>query len=180
MVATHVALLRGVNLGGSNRLSMKELAALFVEAGCREVVTYVQSGNVVFQASDMVAERIAAQITEAIAARFGLHVPIVTRTVTEMARVVQGNPFLREGADPAALHVIFLASAPSDAQAGSLDPHRSPPDRFALHGREIYLHCPNGLARTRLTNDYFDRRLGTISTTRNWRTVLKLLELAGG
>src|SRR5579883_1675326 len=99
MVATHVALLRGVNLGGSNRLSMKELAALFVEAGCREVVTYVQSGNVVFQASDMVAERIAAQITEAIAVRFGLHVPIVTRTVTEIAQVVQGNPFLREGAD---------------------------------------------------------------------------------
>jgi uncharacterized protein (DUF1697 family) len=180
MAGTHVALLRGLNLGGSNRLPMKELAALFVDAGCREVVTYIQSGNVVFQAGDAVAARIPAQIREAIAARYGFQVPIVTRAAAEMAQVVQSNPFLQEGADPAALHVVFLAEAPDAARVESLDPHHSPTDRFILRGRELYLHCPNGLARTKLTNDYFDRRLGTISTMRNWRTVLKLHELAGG
>lgn len=121
-----------------------------------------------------------SQIAIAIAERFGFHAPIVTRTAAEIGEVAQSNPFLRDGAAPATLHVAFLAATPSAARVGALDPDRSPPDRFAVHGREIYLHCPTGLARTKLTNDYFDRRLSTTSTVRNWRTVLKLLELTGG
>jgi uncharacterized protein (DUF1697 family) len=176
----HVALLRGVNVGGANKLPMKGLAALFAAAGCSEVQTYIQSGNVVFRAADALARRIPALISAAIAESFRLEVPVVTRTAAELREVAEQNPFLRAGADPAALHVAFLAERPGAARVALLDPARSPPDQFAVRGREIYLHCPNGVGRSKLTNQYFDSRLATISTGRNWRTVLTLLALACG
>jgi uncharacterized protein (DUF1697 family) len=178
--AVHVALLRGINLGGVNRLPMKELAAMFGDAGCSAVEIYIQSGNVVFGAPAALAARVPALIAAAIASRFGHRVPVMTRTAAELAAVAAANPFLRAGADPASLHVVFLAAAPNRAQIAALDPDRSPPDRFAVKGREVYLHCPNGFGRSKLHNDYFESRLGSISTVRNWRTVLKLVEMSGG
>jgi uncharacterized protein (DUF1697 family) len=172
----HVALLRGINLGGKNRLPMKDLAKMFTEAGCLSVTTYIQSGNVVFEAAAPLARRIPALIEKAIAESFGYQVPVMTRTGAELARIVRGNPFLRSGADPRTLHVAFLGAAPAAARVKALEPGRSPPDAFAVRGREIYLHCPNGFARTRLTNAYFDSKLGTTSTVRNWNTVETLLD----
>jgi uncharacterized protein (DUF1697 family) len=174
----NVALLRGINVGGKNKLPMKELAAMFTDVGCAAVQTYIQSGNVVFEAKRALARRVPALITEAIAERFGYGVPVVTRAEGEYQRVLDANPFLREGVDPKALHVAFLADRPT-SQVASLDPNRSPPDKLEVIGREIYLFCPNGIARTKLTNDYFDLKLGTTSTMRNWRTVLKLGKLLG-
>jgi uncharacterized protein (DUF1697 family) len=178
-VEAHVALLRGINLGGKNRLSMKDLAALFADAGCSSVATYIQSGNVVFRARAPLAQRIPTLIQEAIEDRFGLEVPVLTRTARELRKVVSENPFLRSGTDASTLHVVFLADRPSSAGVTSLDPDRSPPDCFQVRGREIYLHCPNGFGRSKLSNAYFDSKLGTTSTVRNWRTVQTLLELAG-
>jgi uncharacterized protein (DUF1697 family) len=176
---TYVALLRGINVGGKNRLPMAELSAMFERAGCRDVRTYIQSGNVVFAASPKVAAQVGAQVTAAIAKQLGLKVPLVVRTAAELAAVATGNPFLVERGELAHLHVVFLAQAPTKAAGEALDPTRSPPDRFGLLGRELYLCCPNGMGRTRLTNDYLDRTLGTLSTVRNWNTVLALCELAG-
>jgi uncharacterized protein (DUF1697 family) len=99
------------------------------------------------------------------------------RSDEDLARVAKENPFLGAGADEALLHVAFLAESPGAAQVAALDAGRSPPDEFTVRGREIYLRCPNGMARTRLTNQYFDAKLSTTSTMRNWRTVLKLLDM---
>ena len=93
---------------------------------------------------------------------------------------MRANPFLEAGAETDKLHVVFLAELPDAERVEALDPDRSPPDEFVVRGREIYLHCPNGLARSKLTNSYFDARLSTTSTMRNWKTVRKLLELAAG
>jgi len=175
---SHVALLRGINVGGKNKLPMKDLAAMFTEAGCDDVRTYIQSGNVLFRARPALARRVPELVTRAIADRAGLRVPVVTRTAAELAKVVSANPLLRAGADHAKLHVAFLAKQPAAGRVAGLDPDRSPPDEFVVRGREIYLHCPGGVARTKLTNDYFDSRLATTSTVRNWNTVLKLLELS--
>ena len=175
-----VALLRGINVGGKNRMPMKELAALFVDAGCDDVRTYIQSGNVVFRTVPAEGEEISSIISASILSRFGYRVPVVTRTAREFQTIVQANPFVEAGADADKLHVFFLADLPDGAQVEALDPDRSPGDEFAVQGREIYLYCPNGVARTKLTNSYFDSRLSTTSTTRNWRTVLRLLELATG
>jgi uncharacterized protein (DUF1697 family) len=176
----HVALLRGVNVGGHNRLPMRDLAELFRDAGCADVRTYIQSGNVVFAASATLARRVPAVVAAAIKDRFGFDSPIVIRTAAELANLLRQNPFLKAGVDPATLHVAFLRDRPDKARIGSLDPRVSPPDEFRLSGREIYLHCPNGVARSKLTAPYFDTRLKTVSTARNWRTVLTLLEMAGG
>ncbi len=175
----HVALLRGINVGGKNKLPMKDLAAMFADAGCDDVRTYIQSGNVVFRARQALARRVSSVISQAIADRFGFEVPVITRTAAEMEKVVASNPFLRTGVDSAKLHVAFLAKRPTTANVAKLEPDRSPPDEFTVQGREIYLHRPGGMARTKLTNAYFDGKLGTTSTMRNWNTVLKLLELAG-
>jgi uncharacterized protein (DUF1697 family) len=177
---TFVALLRGINLGGKNRLPMKDLVAIFERAGCVEVRHYIQSGNVVFGAKAELRTKIAGLVAQAIERHHGLKVPVVVRTAAEMRAVVGGNPYLdADVADAKKLHVMFLADRPSKERAATLDPRRSPGDAFELRGRDVYLCLPNGVARTKLTNAYFDAALRTTSTGRNWNTVLKLAEMAG-
>ncbi|MGD2115512.1 MAG: DUF1697 domain-containing protein [Acidobacteriota bacterium] len=184
MSRTCIALLRGINVGGKHKLPMAALRSIFEEAGCGEVRTYIQSGNVVFTAEPDLAARVPERIGREIEARFGFTSPVVTRSAAELAEVAASNPFVdpsvEEGVDEKALHVLFLRDAPAAAQVAALDPDRSPPDRYTVRGREVYLCCPQGVARTKLTTRYFDSRLETVSTLRNWRTVRKLLELAGG
>lgn len=177
--SAHVALLRGLNVGGKNRLPMRDLAAIFSGVGCTGVRTYIQSGNVLFDAPSALGRRVPRLVADEIARSFGFEVPVVTRTVAELGRVAAENPFVAAGVAERELHVAFLADEPTPAHLAALDPDRSPPDEIAAGGREIYLRCPGGVARTRLTNAYFDRTLATISTMRNWRTVLALVELAG-
>jgi uncharacterized protein (DUF1697 family) len=174
---TFVALLRGINVGGKNLVPMKDLCALFEGAGCADVRHYIQSGNVVYRA-DAGAGDAGEKVARAIAKRFGLEVPVVVRTAAEMKEVARSNPLLAEGAPIDSLHVLFLAHAPDAKQRAALDPDRSPPDRFLVAGREVFLSCPNGVGRTKLTNAYFDSKLKTVSTGRNWRTVLKLVEMS--
>lgn len=178
--STFVALLRGVNVGGKNKLPMKDLAAMFAAAGCQDVRTYIQSGNVVFTAAPRVADQLPALIAARIEQAFGYRTPVVMRTTEQLAEVAAHNPFLTAGAAADSLHVLFLADPPSPDRIATLDPHRSPPDAFRVRGREVFLSLPNGAARTKLTNAYFDSKLATTSTGRNWRTVTTLLGLMLG
>jgi len=173
----YLALLRGINVGGKNKLPMKDLAEMFLAAGCTCAKTFIQSGNVLFNAPAKVARQIAKTVPEQIEKRFGHRPPFVIRTAEQMAVVAANNPFLQAGADEDKAHVMFLADEPDAARVKGLDPARSSPDEFAVHGTEIYLHLPNGVADTKLTNAYFDSKLATISTGRNWRTVMTLLEI---
>ena len=175
---TFLALLRGVNLAGRNRVSMPELRSALESLGLEDVVTYIQSGNVVFRSGSAGGrQKLPAAIEGAIAERFGIDVIVMLRTPAELAKVAAGNPFLHGGADPARLHVVFLSGKPAANAAAQLDPERSPPDEFRLEGREVYLHLPNGYGRSKLTVDYFERALGVAGTARNWRTVTKLVAL---
>ena len=173
-----MALLRGINVGGKNLLPMTDLARLFTDAGCAGVRTYIQSGNVLFQAGPAKAQSLPGLIAKAIEDRFGYRTPVLLRTAEELGETIRNNPFLAAGAPETALHVLFLASRPDAVRVAALDPDRSPPDTYLVRGREIYLRLPNGAAKTKLTNSYFDSKLATISTGRNWRTVLQLFELA--
>jgi len=169
----HLALLRGINVGGKAILPMKDLCAIFAASGATAVQTYIQSGNVVFDAADPAT--VAALVTTEIAARFGYPGRIVLRTAQELDAAYRANPFA--GAPIETLHLYFLADRPSAAAVKSLDPNRSPGDSFVVRGRDIFLHVPNGMARTKLTNAYFDTKLKTTSTVRNWKTVFKLVEM---
>jgi uncharacterized protein (DUF1697 family) len=174
----YVALLRGVNVGGKNILPMKDLAAIFVAAGCKDVSTYIQSGNVVFSAPAAMLKKLPAQISASIEKRFGYKVPVVLRSNQQLAQAIAGNPFLKAGQDPKTCHAMFLADTPTAQTAKLLDPNRSPGDFFEVCGGEIYLHLPNGSAKSKLTNAYFDSKLTTVCTVRNWATVLKLHEMS--
>jgi len=175
----YVALLRGINLGG-RRIPMPELASMFVRAGCSEARTYIASGNVVFRANAALARKIPDLISKEIARKYKFDSPILVRSAQEMAQVAAGNPFLRRKCDPKWLHVVFLADVPAKAAVAALNPQRSPGDEFVVKGGEIYLHLPNGAARSKLTNQYFDSTLKTVSSGRNWNTVTTLLEMMQG
>jgi uncharacterized protein (DUF1697 family) len=172
----HVALLRGINVGGKNMLPMAKLVEMFEEAGCEGVRTYIQSGNVVFIAKD--AGKACRGVSGAIAKKFGFEGRIVVRSADELDRVAKDHPFLSAKADLKRLYVGFLADSPDPVRVAGLDPKRSPGDLFKVIGREIFMQINTGAADTRLTNAWFDSTLGTTSTFRNWRTVLKLAEMA--
>ena len=174
---SYAAFLRGINVGGKNKLPMRELAALFAGAGCREVKTYLQSGNVIFVADELTG--LEQRLSQGIEAQFGLRVPVVLRSAEEMRRVLRGNPFVKARVPEEMLHVYFLAHVPETEVVEKLDRERSPGDTFVVVGREIYLHLPGGVATTKLSNVYFDKALGTISTMRNWRTVGALAGMLG-
>ncbi len=167
-------------MGGRNRLPMARLVDIFESAGCERVRTYIQSGNVVFDAPAAVADHLPARVSALIREQLTLEVPIVARSASDFERIVAANPFIAADADTdrTILHVGFLVGRPSSAQVSSLDPERSPPDECVAHDRELYLRCPNGLARTKFTSTYLDRTLGTTTTIRNWRTTRALLDLA--
>jgi len=175
----HVALARGLNVGGKNRLAMKELVRAFEDAGAENVSTYIQSGNVLFTASAAAAKMIAERVGELLEERHGLRVPLVVRSATQLEKVAASNLFLRDppSLDPKSLLVAFLAGRPTAARVASLAPDRSPSDRFAVLGSEVYLWCPNGVARSKLTTAWLDVKLATTATVRSWQTVCRLVEL---
>ena len=121
---------------------------------------------------------IAAAIEERLAEDFGDSPAVILRTVPELVRIGTASPFAKAGADPARHHVTFLAAAPSKKALAALELPPSGKDELVVDGREVYVHTPNGYAETKYTGSFVERRLGVLSTTRNWNTVTKLCELA--
>jgi uncharacterized protein (DUF1697 family) len=174
---SYAALLRGVNLGSHNKVSMADLCALFEALGHEDVSTYVQSGNVVFTAGGGDAAHLAKAIERRIERELGLEIAVLLRSKTQLARIVAGNPFAPEETDPTRLHVTFLADTPPRAAVRELNAGDFAPDRLHAKGAEVYLHTPQGYGRSKLSGAFFEKQLGVVTTTRNWRTVTKLAEL---
>jgi len=177
-MATHVVLLRGVNVGGHNRLPMAELRRVLGALGYGDVATYLQSGNAVCTAPGS-PDEVAEAVARALDADLGLVVPVVSRSAEEWAAMVAANPLAHLDDDPKRLHVTFLDGRPDPervtalaAEAGALAP-----ERIEVVGADAYLHTPHGFADTKFTPTFLERRLGRVGTTRNWRTVLALADL---
>lgn len=177
-MSIYVALLRGVNVGG-NLLKMERVREVCAELGFGNVRTYVQSGNVVFEAQGT-AGRWAEALERKLAGEARLPITVIARTAAELERVAAKNPFLREkGIDTRRLHVTFLQGKPGKAGLARLGALATGVDRFQCAGREIYLHCPEGYGRSKLTNNTIEKLLSLRGTTRNWNTVRKLREMCG-
>jgi uncharacterized protein (DUF1697 family) len=168
-----VALLRGVNVGGRSSLSMADLRAAAESCGFQHVRTYIQSGNLLFS-TGVAPARVAPRLRRAIAQQSTVDPDVIVRTHDELAAVVERNPFVPRGLDPGHLHVVFLDER---ATLGSIDTAAYTPEEAIASGREIYLMLPNGIGRSRLAADLARGSAGA-GTTRNWRTVTKLLALA--
>lgn len=175
----YALLLRAVNVGGANRIAMKDLATALADAGLEEVRTLLQSGNVLC-ASDRREAGVTALAEAAIRDGFGLEVTVVVRSAAELARVAASSPFGAPGEelDPTTLHVAFFTAAPTK-DAAAVDQSRYAPDAFVVAGRDAYISYPNGSGRSKLTLAALERDLGVPGTARNWSTVQRLAELAG-
>ena len=172
---TYICILRGINVSGQKLLKMEELRKEFENLGFTNVKSYIQSGNVVFR-SAWSTEKLVTSIKNMISDRFGYQVPVIIRTPLELEGLLKKNPFLKANADFSKLHVTFLSEVPEADKIKELS-GQSFEDDFEIKGNEIFLHCPNGYGRTRLTNTFFESKLKITATTRNWKTVLKLVEM---
>ena len=173
---THISLLRGINVGGNKKIRMADLKALYESLGFSHVSTYVQSGNLIFDADSTDAPALIARIEAAIAERFGFDVTVLLRTADDLRRILDGNPF--PGLEPTKLHVLFLSAAPDFGRAEALTVPTGDGEEWVLAGQEIYLHYPNGSGRSKMTGAFFERRLGVAGSARNWNSVNALHELA--
>ena len=174
----YVALLRSVNVAGHGRLAMSDLRESFEGLGHGDVSTYIQTGNVLFSASSRSDAAVAAAIEARLADDFGNAPAVIVRTVADLARIGVSSPFAKAGADPKRHHVTFLATTPTKKALAALDIPPSGRDQLVIDGREVYVSTPDGYADTKYTGSFLERRLGVVSTTRNWNTVTKLCELA--
>lgn len=168
----YLALLRAINLGSTNKIAMPDLRKLFVELGHGDAQTHLQTGNVVFT-----ADRVEpSDLEKRIAADLGVTTTVLLRTAAEMAEVISANPFA-DSADPAKLHVTFLAEPPHRDAVAGVDSLVGESEEYAVVGREVFLHCPNGYGRTKLSNANLEKRLKVTATTRNWKVVNALHEM---
>src|SRR5437764_3841083 len=174
---TYVALLRAVNLGSHNKTSMPVLREVFGELECEDVATYVQSGNVVFR-SPRGAGALRGAIEGALEHEFGVRPAVLLRTKAELQKLVSANPYADRADDPRRVHVIFLEGVPDRARVRVFDGDKFAPDEFRLVGRDVFAFYPHGYGRTKLTNATFEKQLGVTATSRNWRTVTALADLA--
>jgi uncharacterized protein (DUF1697 family) len=178
-VSTQFAFLRGVNVGGRNKVPMAALRAMLEGLGFGDVRTLLQSGNAVYT-TDRAPERAAREIHEQIEERLGLSIAVLVRTHDELASVVAGDPFAEVATEPARYLVTFLSGQPDPERLRAIDADGSLPDAFAAGERELYVWCPNGVSETPYSYAFWEKQLGLTATARNWNTVTKLLALAGG
>ena len=175
----YLSLLRGINVSGKNRLAMPDIKRMYEGLGFGNVQTYVQSGNVIFDAPQQDAAALAGIIQTQIRQSFGLEVPVIIRTPQEFGHILEHNPFLTNRQESIeTIHVTFLAAPPSADRIQMINAIRQVGDEFVLAGREIYLFCPGGYGRTKFNNTFFEKKLERLATTRNWKSVAALAGLA--
>jgi uncharacterized protein (DUF1697 family) len=176
---TYVALLRGINMTGHKMIRMADLARLLDDLRFKNVRTYIQSGNVVFEYNAIDSSKIAARIEKKIRDFYGFEVKVFIRTTNQLRRIISRSPFAGvPGIDIEKLCVTFLSDTPDKQTSSSLDLKKDRSEKFKILGKEVYLYLPNGFGKSKLNTTAFERGLNTKATSRNWKTTLKLLELS--
>jgi len=174
-----ISLLRGINVSGQKLVKMDRLRKSFEELGFEQVRTYIQSGNVVFEAPKSDPAKLSKTIEGKILGDFGFEVSVVTLTAQEMGEAIKKNPFLKEKKiDAARLYVTFFSESPRASALKTLRALDAGPDRLHHDGKAVYLHCPNGYGRSKLSNNLLEKALAIKATTRNWQTVNTLYRIA--
>ena len=174
-----ISLLRGVNVGGHNRIKMEPLVALYESLGLRNVQSLLQSGSVIFKTKEQDLVRLTARIGNGIERTFGFRPGVIVRTVSDLRDVIARNPFAtRPGIDPSRLLVTFLAADPGSEARDKALGIKADPEELHIHGRELFIYFPNGMARPKVPWTAIEKALKTPGTGRNWNSVTKLLEIA--
>lgn len=176
---TYICLLRGVNVSGKNLIKMDALKQLFLNLGCVNIATYIQSGNVIFTSKDKDVLKLKSEIYDKINEEFGLNIPILIIPKKELESAITNNIFQKNRSeDITKLHVTFMSQQPQATDIAQIMAVNYGEDEFIIIDKCIYLFCPNGYGNTKLTNTFFEKKLNVSCTTRNWKTVNELLKLA--
>jgi len=175
----YIAILRGINVGANRKVPMAELKTLCTKLGLINVQTYIQSGNILFELAKTESVSILQdRLHLAFSETFGFDIPVIIRTAEEMVESIIRNPFLTESdVDIERLHLTILKEEPSPELVNNVKELKFLPDRFEIIGKEVFIYCENGYGRTKITNDFFEKKLKIPASTRNWKTVMKLNEM---
>jgi uncharacterized protein (DUF1697 family) len=178
-MTTYISLLRGINVSGHNIIKMDALKQMYSDLGFKNVLTYIQSGNVIFQYKRSKPEHLENKIATKISEVFDFNVPVLVLEISDIANVLKNNPFIiKRNEDRSKLHATLLSKEPGKENTVKINTGQYLPDEFNITGRAIYLFCPDGYGRTKLTNTFFENKLKISATTRNWKTMIKLYSLA--
>ena len=175
---TYIALLRGINVSGQKIIKMDELRESLKQLDFAKTQTYIQSGNIIFSCKKTDHLILETKISKLILENWDFEVPVIIRELEELIKIKNGNPFLKdEGIDTSKLHVTFLSNTPKKESINGLSNFKNPSEQFKIIEKEMYFYFPNGVGKSKLTNKLFERKLSVICTSRNWRTVNKLIEI---
>ena len=174
---TYISILRGINVSGKNIIKMDTLKKLFEDLNFQYVTTYVQSGNVVFSFKPTDIKELGMLISSEIEKHFGFKVPVIVLTMDELKDSIANNPF-KTSKDDKFLHFTFLAERPINYNKEKIDNKKAENEEIEISERVVYLYCPNGYGKTKLTNTFLENTLKVTSTTRNFRTTNELLKIA--
>ena len=176
---TYIALFRGINVSGQKKIKMADLRQHMQALGFDQVRTYIQSGNLIFQSEVVAKDELEKQIEEKILAEYGFEVSVIIRTPEELQAILVENPFLQNPEnDPKRFYVAVLASEPTTERLDVLAEKDYAPEAYAILGKTLYFYVPNGYGRSKMNNNFFENKLKVVATTRNWRTMHKLAEMA--
>lgn len=174
----YIALLRGINVGGQKKIKMQELRVQLAASGLEHVITYIQSGNLVFK-STMNSKEVRDHIEQQLHSAYGFEVPTIIREPDELSAVIQANPFLKDSEKSVdRLYLTVLDEIPTNDLVAKLNELDFSPEAFSLDGKNIYFHSPLGYGKAKMNNNFFENKLKVKATTRNWKTANKLVELA--
>ena len=177
-MTTYVSLFRGINVGGNRIVPMSELKSLHQALGFKDVVTYIQSGNVVFSSDATNPAQLTRQIGESFAQKFGFHSQVMVRTSDELQEIIASNPFQNQPEkEPNRVAVLFLTTRPESSALEDLKKTYSGPEEIYLTGQELFVYYPDGVGRSKLTLALLEKKLKTVSTGRNWNTILQLQKM---
>ena len=178
-MAIYISLLRGINVSGQKTIKMDALKKIYEELNFRNVQTYIQSGNVIFQDSDSDCIDLEQKISNRIKGYFGFNIPVIVLNIERLKALIKNNPYIAEGSKEIShLYVTILTSHSEGPDIQGISQNNSSEDEFTLTDEAVYLYCPNGYGKTKLTNTFFEKKLKVSATTRNWKTTLELLNIA--
>jgi uncharacterized protein (DUF1697 family) len=174
----YIALLRGINVSGKNKISMVDLKNYLTELDFKNIATYIQSGNIVFKASESDLSVIAQGIKNKIAEKYGFDVPVMVKQPKDLQHIIENNPFLKDASnDVKSMHITFLGNRPTQEKINHLATYQYPSEQYVLENQDIYFYAPNGYGKAKMTNNFFENKLKVPATTRNWQTVNVLFEM---
>ncbi|HXB43448.1 MAG TPA: DUF1697 domain-containing protein [Puia sp.] len=178
-MTTYISILRGINVSGHKIIKMEALKQMYDSLGFKNVRTYIQSGNVIFQYKTTQTQNLANKIYKKVIEQFTFEVPVIVMEKEELKNIVDNNPFVGDQSkDTAYLHVTFLSGLPAKIHVEMLKAGHYTTEDFSISGKAIYLYCPNGYGNAKLNNNFLESRLKVTATTRNFKTTMELLSMA--